>query len=142
VRRIEGTSLWIGHAGDVRDMRAIHRAGIAAMVDLAVNESPAVVNREMVYCRFPLVDGAGNSADVLRCAIETSAGLLSAGIPTLVFCSGGMSRSVSVGAAALAIAGRKTAAECLRLVAAGGPADVSPSLWDAVMSIVRGLARD
>jgi protein-tyrosine phosphatase len=136
MRRVEDTSLWIGHVGDVRDMRAVHRAGIAAMVDLAVNEPPAAVNREMVYCRFPLVDGGGNSLDMLRCAVQTAAGLLRAGFPTLVFCSGGMSRSVSVGAAALAVSSGRLAEDCLRSVAAGGPADVSMSLWDALVKIV------
>ena len=28
------------------------------MVDLALNEPPAVVPRELVYCRFPLGDGS------------------------------------------------------------------------------------
>lgn len=137
MRRVEGTSLWIGHVGDLRDMRAIHRAGITAMVDLAVNEPPATVNREMVYCRFPLVDGAGNSEGTLRCAIRATAEFLRSGMPTLVFCSGGMSRSVSVGAAALAISSGKSAPDCLRLVAKDGPVDVSPSLWDVVVQIVK-----
>jgi hypothetical protein len=133
MRRIGTTPLWIGHVGDVRDLRAIHRAGILAMVDLAVNEAPATVNREMVYCRFPLVDGAGNGDAILRTAIDTVANLLRADVPTLVYCSAGMSRSVAVGAAGLARATGRSPKETLSEVTHGGPADVSSALWDAVL---------
>jgi hypothetical protein len=139
MRNIESSILWIGHAGDVRDMRAIHRAGIQAMVDLAVNEPPAVVNREMIYRSFPLVDGAGNADAIIKAAIETSASLLLSEVPTLVFCSAGMSRSVAVGAAALARATGQSPPECLQRVTHGGPADVSSAMWDAVLRVFTPL---
>lgn len=62
MRRVVDTSLFIGHAGDLRDLRALHAAGIAAVVDLAANEPPATLTRDLAYCRLPLVDGPGNPA--------------------------------------------------------------------------------
>jgi hypothetical protein len=47
------------------------------------------LTRELVYCRFPLVDGAGNPPWLLRAAVETVAGFVRAGVPTLVFCGPG-----------------------------------------------------
>ena len=54
--------LWIGNALDARNPRSLFDAGIAAVVDLAYEEEPAVLPRRMVYCRFPLIDGEGNDA--------------------------------------------------------------------------------
>ena len=76
MRQIPGYSLWLGHVGDVRDLRGIHTAGILAIVDLAMNETPATVTRELAYCRFPLIDGSGNPRWLLRAAVETVACLL------------------------------------------------------------------
>src|SRR5919198_1222920 len=38
VRRVPSTSLWLGHAGDARDLRAVLAAGIEGLVDLALEE--------------------------------------------------------------------------------------------------------
>src|SRR4051812_27081752 len=113
MRAIPGHPLWLGHVGDARDLRRVLSAGIRALVDLALNEPPAAVTRELVYCRFPLVDGAGTPPWLLRSAIQAVAGLLRGGIPTLVFCGGGMSRSPAIAAAALSLVSGKAAAECL-----------------------------
>jgi hypothetical protein len=129
VRPIPGYPLWLGHVGDVRDLRAVLAAGIVAVVDLALNEPPAAVTRELVYCRFPLVDGAGNPPWLLRSAVETLAGLVRSGTPTLVFCGAGMSRTPAVAAAALSRACGVSPAEALVLIAQAGAADVSPGLW-------------
>lgn len=51
--------LWIGHAGDARDSRLLLDAGIEAVIDLAFEEAPVAMPREIIYCRFPLIDGAG-----------------------------------------------------------------------------------
>ena len=100
MRKIEPYSLWVGNVGDVWDLRRVHEEGIAALVDLAVNEPPAKVTRELVYCRFPLVDGLGNATWLLRTAIETTAALVARRVPTLVYCSAGLSRSRLIAAAA------------------------------------------
>src|SRR5688572_12689172 len=93
VRQVPGYPLWLGHAGDARDLRTVLEAGILAVVDLALNEPPAAVTRELVYCRFPLVDGPGNPPWLLRAAVETVAGLVRSDTPTLVYCGAGMSRT-------------------------------------------------
>ena len=84
MRRVPGYSLWLGHAGDVRDLRCLLTTGIIAVVDLAIQEAPAPLTRELVYCRFPLVDGPGNPPWLLSAAIETVAGLLRNDVSTLV----------------------------------------------------------
>jgi len=126
MRQVPGYPLWVGHVGDLRDLRAVCSAGIAAVVDLALKEAPAVVPRDLVYCRFPLLDGSGNAPWVLRAAVQAVASLLQAGVPALVFCGAGMSRSVCVAAAAIARVRGCPLAEALQLVARAGPADVSP----------------
>ncbi len=60
MRRVPGYPLWLGHVGDVRNLTGIHAVGILALIDLAMDEPPAMVTRELVYCRFPLIDGPGN----------------------------------------------------------------------------------
>jgi protein-tyrosine phosphatase len=120
--------IWIGHAGDGRAFRAIFDAGIRAVVQLAVEEPPIQPPRELIYQRYPLLDGEGNDRAVLRLAIDAVAGLIQAGIPTLVCCGAGMSRSPSIAAAALSAAFRLDLEEALRTVVQHRPADVSPAL--------------
>jgi hypothetical protein len=62
VRQVTGFALWLGSVADARDMRPVHAAGIQAIVDLAGNEPLLPVARDMVYYRFPLVDGPENQA--------------------------------------------------------------------------------
>jgi protein-tyrosine phosphatase len=128
--------LWLGHAGDVRDLRAVLEAGILAVVDLALSEPPAAVTRELVYCRFPLVDGPGNPLWLLRAAVEAVAGLVRSGTPTLVYCGVGVSRTPAVVAAALSRACDLPPAEALALVTRGGAADVSPGLWRELQAVL------
>jgi hypothetical protein len=136
MRPIPGFSLWLGHAGDLRDLRAVLSTGILAVVDLALSEAPAAVTRELVYCRFPLVDGSGNPPWLLRAAIDCVAGLLRSDTPTLVACGAGMNRSPVIAAAAIARVRHGPPLEALLLVAESGPVDVSPGLWNEVQEIV------
>jgi hypothetical protein len=136
MRQIVPYSMWLGHAGDARDLRRVLSAGIAALVDLALNEPPVVVTRDLVYCRFPLIDGAGNPAWLLRAALEVMAGFLRRRTPQLICCSNGMSRSPALAAGALALAEGKSLRDCLASVARFGPADVSPSLWNDVVAAI------
>src|SRR5262249_32464615 len=122
-------ALWRGHIGDARDLRGLLDVGIVALVDLALNEPPVTVTRELVYCRFPLVDGSDNPPWLLRAAVETTAALLRANVPTLVFCSGGISRTPAVAACALARVTGRSAEECLADLARDGKCDVSVTLW-------------
>ena len=136
MRQIPGYSLWLGHVGDIRDLRAVLSAGIQAVVDLAISEPPASITRELVYCRFPLTDGAGNSPWLIRAAVETVTGFLRSRIPTLVYCGAGMSRSPTIAAAAIAQIQGCCCAEALALVANSGPADISPALWSEVQGVL------
>ena len=86
--------LWIGHAGDLRNPRAIIDAEISAVIDLAADEPVAALPRELVYFRFPILDGEGNAEWLLKAAIRTATTLLRDEVPTFICCSGGMSRSV------------------------------------------------
>lgn len=131
------SSLWIGNAGDVRRVAELIEHGIVAVVDLAANEPVATLPREIVYCRFPLLDGAGNESWLLRAAIETISGLLRDNVPTLVACSAGMSRSPALAAAAIARLESRDLNECLLACVEGGPADISPLLWRDVVEALR-----
>lgn len=106
MRIVIADKLWIGNARDARDLKLIHDAGIEAVVDLAANEAPAVLSRDITYCRIPLVDGDGNSAELLRLAVNTTAQLAQDGVPTLVACSHGMSRSPTIVAFAVGATAR------------------------------------
>jgi protein-tyrosine phosphatase len=132
MRPITGCPLWIGHIGDVGDLRALHSTGILAVIDLVLNETPASLPRELVYCRFPLIDGVGNPAWLLQAAVDCAANLLHSGTPTLVFCGAGMSRSPCIAAAALARVHGCSPDEALTLVARSGAVDVMPGLWKEV----------
>ena len=136
MRPVAKSSLWLGHVGDIHDLRAVLAAGILAVVDLALEEPPATVTRELVYCRFPLLDGIGNPPWLLRAAVDCVAGLLHSCTPSLVYCSNGMSRSPAIAAAAIARVRGCSPAEALELVAEPGPADVSPALWAEVQAVL------
>lgn len=138
MRRIPGYSLWLGHVGDVRDLSGVHTAGIRAVVNLALNEPPAMLSRELVYCRFPLIDGPGNPRWLLQTAVDTVAGLLRSDTPTLVYCGAGMSRSPCIAGAAIAQVRGCAAAEGLGIALQSATADVSPGLWAEVQEILTG----
>jgi len=136
MRRIPYLSLFIGHVGDARDIQAVLAHGLEAIVDLAVNESPLTPPRGLVYCRFPLIDGAGNSSSLLNLAITTVAGLVRADLSTLVCCSAGMSRSICIAAAAIAVIRKRPFREVLTEISATSPADVSPALLAEVQAVL------
>jgi hypothetical protein len=133
MRRIPGYSLWLGHAGNVRDVRALLGAEIVGVIDLAIQEAPTSVTRELVYGRFPLVDGAGNPPWLLRAAVEMVAGLIRDDVPTLVGCGLGLSRSPCIAGAAIARVRGCPADEGLAIALGTSPADVSPALWAEVL---------
>jgi protein-tyrosine phosphatase len=135
MRRIAGYSLWIGNVGDAHDVDCLHAKGILAVVDLALNESPVALPRELMHCRFPLLDGPGNPAWLLRTAIDTVACLVRDGVPTLVCCGAGMSRSPCVAGAAIARVRRCPLGDGLAIVLESGRSDVSPALWSEVQSL-------
>ena len=137
MRRIDECSLWIGTARDARDIAGVLAAGIEVVVDLAKLCEPVRPTRELVYLRFPLVDGADNPPWLLCASVHAVEGLVRLDVPALVACDGGMSRSLVIAAAALWHRTPTTSPdEVLRRIAAGGPADVQPALWADVKRYV------
>jgi hypothetical protein len=134
MRRVADMPLWIGTARDARDIRGVLDAGIEAVVDLAMDEPPVQPTRELVYLRFPLVDGAGNPPWRLAAANAALEWLIRLEVPTLVACGGGMSRSVAITAAGLCLATDQRAPDMvLRKITKNVPVDVHPALWNDIM---------
>jgi protein-tyrosine phosphatase len=132
MREVIPKTLWIGNAREARDVKAVLGLGIAAVVDLAMEEAPILFPRDVTYCRFPLVDGAGNSPALIKAAIDTIVSFIRGKVPMLVACDGGMSRSPAIVAAALAVIEETSPEQALERVAATGPHDVSTSFWAEV----------
>ena len=139
MHEIVAERLWIGTTGEAHDLSDLLEREIAALVDLAAEELSPKLTREIIYCRFPLVDGPGNSRGLICCAVETVAGLLRKEIPTLVSCSAGMSRSPCVVAAAMAGLQKEDPDEHLRRVTAQHPHDITPALWEEIKQACSGL---
>src|SRR5262245_8570198 len=137
MRPLPPHALWLGHAGDGRDYRRLLDAGVEAIVQLAIDEPPLQPPRELICCRFPLVDGSDNPGRLLLMAIRTVAELIRMRVPTLVCCGHSLSRSPAVVAAALALAGHGTPDDCLRSVAEHHPSDITPGLWLDIRQVVQ-----
>jgi protein-tyrosine phosphatase len=136
MRQIPTHALWLGHAGDGRNSRLLLDSGIQAVVQLALEEEPLRLPREVILCRFPLLDGDGNDPRLLELAVTTVANFLEKKIPTLVCCGGGMSRSPAVAAAALAVVHQENPDDCLKRIAEHHPSDVMPGLWNDVKTVL------
>ena len=126
--------LWIGNALEARNLSMVLDAGIEAIVDLAIEEPPISATRELVCCRIPISDGAGNPPARIRLAVETICHLVSSDTPTLVACSAGMSRSPAMVAAALSRLNGIIIDDALNRIADLGPCDVSPALLSDIIS--------
>ena len=131
--------LWISSIYEARDLRSVLDLGVEAVVDLAMQELPLAVTRELIYFRIPILDGDRNDARRLTMAIETITQLIRRQIPVLVACSAGMSRSPAIVAAVLSIMNDRQPAEVLQELAASMPHDVSPALWRDVSLAIQSL---
>jgi protein-tyrosine phosphatase len=140
VNQIKPYPLWLGHAGDGRDFQTLLKLGIQAVVQLAVEEPPLHTPRELICCRFPLVDGPGNDPNLLAISISTLTMLLQGKVPTLVCCGAGMCRTPALAAAALSRAHARSPEECLDQIARQHPTDISPAFWNEVLASL--LARE
>ena len=137
MRQVPNTTCWIGNARDYGAHRELFDRGIEAVVQLAAEEPVIATPRELMCFRLPLLDGAGNDPARLKLAINVVAQLIAAGIPTLVSCSAGMSRSPAIVAAALAQVEQADVGEVLLRVIADGPREVSAALWREILQLVR-----
>ena len=136
MREIIPNVLWIGNAFDARNVKVVMDAGFQVVVDLAIEESPIQLPREVVYCRFPLLDGEGNSPVVMKSAIDLIGSLVIARLKTLVACSGGMSRSPLIASAVIAQVESIDFDDAIRRVTRTGPCDMSPNLCAAVKQLL------
>ncbi len=128
--------LRIGHMGDGQDFKALFDAGVRAVVQLAWEEPPLLLPRELIVCRVPLVDGPGNKPEHLRLAIAAVVHLLREQVSTLVCCGSGVSRAPAVAAAALAQLTGRSLSECLQEVTRHRHADVHPALYEHIEAVL------
>ncbi|MDA0835290.1 MAG: dual specificity protein phosphatase [Planctomycetota bacterium] len=136
MREIIPELLWTGNARDARDLQMLHDYAIIAVVDVAAEEEPCRLSRDMIYCRFPLVDGGENERSTLLLVVQHVAALIAHRVPTLVSCGAGMSRSPAITAMSLSIVENSDPDEALTRVFVENPHDVSPQLWEE-LKIVR-----
>lgn len=129
MRELLERRLLTGNAHDARDFQAICDSGVGAVVDLAAEETPADPPRDLIYCRFPLVDGSANDDRLLRISCQTVASLITARVKTLVCCGAGMSRALTVAIVGLAIAEDQSPEALLKELIRDGAHDVAPALW-------------
>lgn len=141
MHEVQPNLLWVGHAGCVRDPSVLFAAEIGAVIDLAGAEEPALLPRQMIYCRFPLNDGEGNDGAVLSLVLRTVAGLLDSNIRTLVACSAGRSRSPTIAAFGLAMHLQQRPETVLERLAERRSLEVSPLFWNATAEVYEHLLR-
>ena len=135
MREVLPERLWLSNAVEVGDVRRVLSFGVEALVDLAADE-PILVHlpRDLVYLRFPLVDGDGNNSSVIQAAVDVASHFVKTEIPTVVFCSAGLSRSPCIVAAAIAKARGIDPHTSLEQVVKDPPSDISPLLWQSIVN--------
>ena len=136
MREIIPNVLWIGNAFDARNIKAVMDAGFRVVVDIAIEESPIQLPREIASCRFPLLDGEGNSPALIMAAIDLIVSCVNTQTKTLVACSGGMSRSLLIASAVVAQVKSIDLDDAIRRVTRAGPCDISPNLYDAFRKLL------
>ncbi|MEE8451384.1 MAG: dual specificity protein phosphatase [Thermoguttaceae bacterium] len=128
MNEIKPYRLWVGHAGDGCDFQGLFDKRIQAIVQLAIEEPPIQPPRELIFYRFPLLDGNGNCPELLHVAITSVAMLIRKEVPTLVCCGAGMSRSPAIVAAALTIVKGAGLEDSMKCVTESRRVDISPGL--------------
>ena len=139
MHKIHPNLLWIGHALDVREPRGLFDVGVSAVVDVAYEELPAQIPRQLIYCRFPLNDGGGNNPDTLLQTLRTATDLLWSGTRTLIACSAGMSRSPTIAAFALAYHLSVEPDDVIARIAEAKSLELKSELWANVRTAYNSL---
>lgn len=121
--------LWLGNILDADDLRRVLDTGVGALVCLAAEELPPRITRDLIYLRYPLLDGGGNRPEMIRAAVEAILSLVEKKIPTMVYCGAGMSRSPAVVAAALSRLRSSSPDDEIAALLHNQPHDVSPLVW-------------
>jgi hypothetical protein len=133
--------LQVDNRSNARDLKYIYDNEFAAVVDLALDEPPAQLGRDIMYFRVPIVDGAGNSRASIETAILCVSTLLKNSQKTMVACSHGMSRSPVIAAAGMSLFLNEDPDICLSAVSKQRRLDVSPDLWLLTKDILAELKR-
>lgn len=139
MREVIAAKLWTGNAAEARDLKLLSQLGISAVVDLALEEPPAFLQREVAYVRCPIDDSEAATAVLVEVAVRTVEHLVRLRVPTLVACSAGLSRSPLITAAAIARSDRMPLEAAIQSVSDRGPTDVSPGLLSLVRQVVERL---
>ena len=121
-------------------MKLIYDHEFEAVLDLAGNEPPAVLGRDIIYCRFPLSDDGSNRDACICAAVVCLRSLIEREFKTLVACSAGMSRSPLIAAATIALISGDSLRDCLSGVLENAPHDVSPTLHASVRRVLARIA--
>ena len=129
MHEIHQNLLWIGHAFDVREPRQLFDVGITAVVDVAYEEPPAQIPRQLTYCRFPLNDGGGNDPKTVLQLLLTTTDFMRFNTRTIIACSAGLSRSPTVAAFALAHHLNRSPEDVIAGIAQTRPLELKPALW-------------
>ncbi|HBN75230.1 MAG TPA: protein phosphatase [Planctomycetaceae bacterium] len=132
MKSIPDSNLWIGNAGDVRNLQEIRKLDIRAVFLLAYEEPIFNYPRDLTVIRLPLLDGGENDFFNLEIAVRSLTSLIRNDIQTLVTCSMGMSRSPVIVSAALATHHSQPFDEVLTSVCRCMPSDVSPAFYQYV----------
>ena len=142
IREAYSNLLYLGNAVEARNLKLLYDREIRVVIDLAINEKPAQLGRDLIYCRFPMCDGAGNSDAIICLALQTIVSALQSQLRTLVACSAGMSRAPVFAAVSLALFQANAPEQCLLDIISDGPNDVSPILWADVLRIYNTLRQE
>jgi protein-tyrosine phosphatase len=136
MNRIRNLPLWFGNIGDGRDVRRLMDEGTLAVIELAAEEPPLALPRDLISCRLPLYDGSGNTPALLKLAVDLVSRFIEMRTPTLVCCSSGLSRAPAVTAAALAKCAYldHDAEAWLAEIGREHRLDVTPALWGEIKS--------
>lgn len=134
--RVPSTTLWLGNSQDARDSPALAKFGIRAVVDLAAEELPAQLPRDLTYCRFPICDGPGNDRDSLQHCVQLVVSFLKSETPIVLACSAGLSRSPTIAAYALANFNDSSPVQVLSQLRTLKALDIHPYLWQEVAAAV------
>ncbi len=130
----------IGDGISARDLKLVYDHNVVAIVDIAADEPPAKLGRDIIYCRFPIHDDDSNEDVLVSAAIECLHLLLVRRYRTLVACSGGMSRAPVIGASALALLTGREFTDSLIKITSDSPHDVSPTLLTSVARVHATIA--
>ena len=121
-------NLHVGGLDAAGDGAALRAAGIETVVSLTHDPPTGGYPDGVRVVREPMVDGPRNDATAFERVVDATRGTLAAGERTLVHCSAGSSRSVTVAAAALAgVTDRGLAAALGAVLSRRPPADPHPA---------------